>query len=336
MQVTSFDFDRLDPGTRWWFGEVLDHLGLAPDRFSLAVGIDPETGRRIRAARFRGADAYTLQRLLDRDAWTDRALAGGDETIELGRVRVRRGVAGERSYRLGGDGNPVADPAEIIDPTSIYYQVLRGDTWFDIFAAEDLDWAAAAASEIAGGLGLPGGGLTMELPEGWIGGPLAGTHSETLARAIDARLASFDDVTRARWSNAIEALRPGGLERPIPTGTRYAAYDLGSTGPDRGPTMLLVWECLPAFPAGDSSDDDATSTPEGAIAERRRVSLRSGPATVITMTWSEGGEVQVVEQWDLSAAGLDYQLLFMSLGVAVDTLRPIFEGMARSFQTAPR
>lgn len=334
--VLGQELDRVSQGTgtldedaQWWFRGITDALGVPPDRLTVAVAGRPDDPRAIQGIRVRGCTPHRLQVMLDQEAWIDRALAGGDEMVLLGGLRLRRGVSGNRSYTDGPDGAPAPSPDEVIDPSRVFYQLQRGDGWFNIFAAEDLEWTAAAAAAISGGAALAPA-VSVSLPEAWIGGPLEGMGSAALADRIERRLAAADSTAREAWDGVLGKLRPKRFARPYASGTRYVAYDLGQGPVARKLSGLEIREYL--APYGSLDEELRLELEEGElqVIQSGPVEHPLGPAHAATARFDADGEPGLVRLWLIRPGPVAYRLIFFSFGSATDATLEQVARIARS------
>lgn len=316
LDLVSTGPDALDADAQWWFRGIADALGVPADRLTLALATRADDPRSIQAVRVEGCTPRKLQWMLDQEAWTDRALASGDEMVALGGLHVRRGIAGTRSYVSGPDGAPVPEPGEVIAPTRVFYQLLRGDSWFNVYAAEDLAWGEAAVRAISGGA-LPARAVSVDLPAGWVGGQLEGPANPALAALIEERLADADPGAREAWGGVMEMLRPERFARPFASGTRYVAFDLGTGSPPPAPIKLEIWEYL--APHRSLDDELRVEVEEAGAAQvlaAGPVEHPLGPAVTLTARLDDEAVPVLLQLWLIRPGPVAYRILYVAVGDA--------------------
>jgi hypothetical protein len=325
-------FDTLDDEHRWWFGVVIGELGLAEDDLTLAFAGLPGDERGIRATRFAGARPRDLQRLADLDATNDRMLAKGDPTVVLGGVRMRRGLAGKRSFEVTDDGSLVPAGGEAEDPASVFHDLVRGDTWFHIFGRGDDRWTAAVAEDLAGWTRIPADGeVTLDLPEGWLRSTVPDGTDPALAAQIGDRLAGHDEAARERWAGIRGRLAPDGHARGFVTGTRLVACDAGPAALTHGPAGIEIWEYLTPYGSIDMElEAERAATSDAQAVTANRVTHPTGPAARITATVAGDDGAMLVDRWLIRSGSLAYQLLGVANADGPD-YRPVFGAIAASF-----
>jgi hypothetical protein len=328
-------FDTLDETHRWWFAPVIDALGLAPSDFSLAFAGHPGDERGIRATRFAGARPRDLQGLADLDAANDRMAAKGDPSVVLGGIRMRRGVAGKRSFEVADDGSLVPMDGGVVDPASVFHDLVRGDTWFHIFGLGDDRWIAAVAADLAGWASFPADGeVRLDLPDGWLCSTVPGGMDPAFAERIRERLAGLDDAGQERWAGILGRLAPDGSGRGFMTGTRLVAFDVSPAALRDRPASLNVWEYLTPYGSIDQELDlehaAAAADESQAIVRAGRVPHSAGPAARITVTVAGDDGPTLVDRWLFRCGSLAYELSCVA-GTSGGDRGPMFEAIAASF-----
>jgi hypothetical protein len=333
LSVMTGTLDDLTEDAQWWFGEALGVLGLPPEALTITQAQATDDGPAIRACRYRGAGPRELQRGLDLDADADRRMSNGNELLTVAGLRLSRSVAGKRSFVVNDDGTLAPAPEETApDPARVHHDLVRGDTWFQLFGRDDRAWLEAAALAVAGTDGREPGRVQVDLPDTWASTVLPGRSDPAFADRID-RAAELADADAELWTQVSDRFRPAPGDLPFIGGTRLVAVDLAPEAMGRGATWLEAWEYLEPY----------ESLVEEVAAEAGRFNEAGGRGSahidadgsrarlIVRIPDDEGGPEGYAEVHFIRGAARSYRLLFGAPEDPGDGAQ-IFETVARSFR----
>jgi hypothetical protein len=333
LAVITGTIDDLDEYGQWWFGEALQALGLPPDALTITQAQVTDDGPAVRACRYRGAGPRELQRALDLDTDADRRVSNGNELVTLAGVRLSRSVSGERSFVVTADGTFAPDPDDgPPDPGRIHHDLVRGDTWFQLFGGDDRAWLEAAALAVSGTDGRQPGRVAVDLPDTWASTTLPDRSDAEFADRID-RAAELAGADLEAWTSISNRFRPAPGELGFIGGTRLVALDLTPEAMGRGATWLEAWEYLEPY---ESLTDEVAAEAAGLREEGARgtahIDADTGRARLIArIPDDDGGPDRYAEVHFIRDRSRAYRLLFGSPTDPGDGATT-FDAIAQSFR----